>query len=144
VAYLTAPQRLPLPSPSNYTFCLEYQHYRHYPSLFSLFALWQPRMGFMFLVPKLGSHGSKPHLPARYYMLIIFVILFMHFILSITHESYGQATSISRITPGWVKEHSPWAAVGKNSNSASTRVEGDHVPQIGHLPQVGMSLAPRL
>ncbi|PVF94299.1 putative mannosyltransferase [Serendipita vermifera] len=92
----------------------------------------------MFLLPK---HGSGPYIPARYYMLIVFVILFFHFILSIAHESYGQATSISRITPDWVKEHSPWAPSGKTNKPASTSLNGDELPQAGHLPQVGTSFA---
>ncbi|KZV61061.1 glycosyltransferase family 15 protein [Peniophora sp. CONT] len=35
--------------------------------------------------------------PMRYVVLVLFVILGLHFILSISHEGYGQATSINRL-----------------------------------------------
>lgn len=90
-------------------------------------------MGFGF-----KYHVPGTHLPARYYLLVIALLVAFHVLLSATHEAYGRATSISQITPAWVTRNTPWSVSELSSNPfAWKNLIGDDYPSEGHLPQVG-------
>ncbi|KAF7329042.1 Glycosyltransferase family 15 protein [Mycena kentingensis (nom. inval.)] len=42
--------------------------------------------------------------PTRYLLLALGILLSLHFLLSVTHESYGNATSFSALSAAWNKE----------------------------------------
>ncbi|KAJ6479973.1 glycosyltransferase family 15 protein [Mycena vitilis] len=46
--------------------------------------------------------------PTRYILLVLGLILSLHFILSATHEQYGNATSISKLSAAWNKEQATY------------------------------------
>ena len=84
-------------------------------------------------------HGPGSHLPARYYFLVIGIIITFHILLSAVHEPYGQATSLTQMTPAWVTKHTSWALPESTSGKSQSwrPLEGDEYPNTGHMPQMG-------
>lgn len=48
--------------------------------------------------------------PTRYIFLVLTILIALHYILSITHEGYGQATSISHLTDYFDRPQPPYQA----------------------------------
>jgi hypothetical protein len=91
-----------------------------------------PGMGFAFA--KIDYRRSSPRVLARYYLLILVFFLCLHLILSNFHESYGNATSLSKITRPWLL-HGNSSSESLCANVASTTK--DQCPHPWHLPQTG-------
>lgn len=105
-------------------------------------------MGFSFSKKLTSRVGRVPgtHLPARYYFLILAIILSLHLLLTVTHDTYGRATALSKITPGWVSNRLDHAGIQWTANPHDRpldwgTLEGDHYPRDTHYPQIGAANA---
>lgn len=96
-----------------------------------------------FALPKFVYSGPGVHFPARYYLLVVLLILLAHFLFSHLHEEYSKATSLTQLAP-WIQSHSASTqCVGADTDTESVwgTLEGDQYPRAVHKPQIGRANA---